>query len=370
MLTCVVDVLSVSLYSSPMEYSREEHIRSLLKGESPFRARQAYDALFSLLVAGWSDASALPKDARELLERAVPWNMFRSVAIFPSRRGDTWKALLEASDQARIETVLMRNSRGQFTVCVSTQVGCAMACRFCSTGKMGFSRNLSQDEIVDQVRFFREFIRRDGLDGMITNVVFMGMGEPLANYEHVRSAIRTLIDRMGIGPTRITVSTVGLVPMLSRTLDDPEWPAVRLAVSLHSADPATRKDLMPTSYDDFLDRLAEWTERYFQKFSEKRRHLTFEYIMLANVNDTPEHAAALVRFARRVGKVRINLIPYNITEGGFRKSSEPAIERFQETLERAGVIVTRRRTMGDDIAAACGQLAADTPQSTNDQMHK
>jgi 23S rRNA (adenine2503-C2)-methyltransferase len=336
---------------------RDEQIRELFRKESPFRARQAVDALFSRTCSGWADASALPKGMRETLAASVPWNMFRAVAVFPSSRGDTWKALLEAGDGSRIETVLMRNSRGQFTVCVSTQVGCAMACRFCATGRMGFTRNLSGDEIVDQVRFLDDFMRKQGLSGEITNIVFMGMGEPLANYEHVRNALRTFIDRMGIGPTRITVSTVGLVPMLLRTLDDPQWPAVRLAVSLHSADPVTRKELMPTSYDDFLDRLAEWAVRYFAKFSEKRRHLTFEYVMLSGVNDTAGHAAALVRFAQRIGKVKINLIPYNITEGGFRKSDEPDIERFQKTLEKAGVVVTRRRTMGDDIAAACGQLA-------------
>ena len=340
-----------------MDQSREELISALLEGESAFRVRQSYDALFSAIFSGWEEASALPKRIREKLSESVPWNLFKPVAVLPSRRGDTWKALLEAVDGSRIETVLMKNSRGQFTVCVSTQVGCAMACRFCATGRMGFARNLSADEIIDQIRFFRDFIRDRNLPGEITNVVFMGMGEPLANYENVRGALRAFIDRMGIGPTRITVSTVGLVPMLDRTLDDPEWPAVRLAVSLHSADPKTREELMPTSYTDFLDRLATWTEKYFRKFSEKRRHLTFEYIMLAGVNDTVGHAKALVSFAQRIGKVKINLIPYNITEGGFRKSDESDIERFQKALEKAGVIVTRRKTMGDDIAAACGQLA-------------
>lgn len=343
---------------SPMEYSREERIRELLADESTFRAKQAVEALFSFSLTGWDDATALPKPIRDRLRAGIPWNVFREIAVLPSAKEDTWKALLEASDGNRIETVLMRNGRGQLTVCVSTQVGCAMACAFCATGKMGFSRNLSADEIVDQVRFFRGFLsRHPDIRGEVTNVVFMGMGEPLSNYEEVRSALRTLIGRMGIGPTRITVSTVGLVPMLERMLDDAEWPPVRLAVSLHSADPGTRRELMPTSYDGFLDRLAEWTEGYFRKFSEKRRHLTFEYIMLRDVNDTDSHADALIRFARRIGKVRINLIPYNITESGLSKSTEEAIDRFQSRLRAAGVVATRRRTMGDDIAAACGQLA-------------
>lgn len=343
-----------------MEPSREERIRALLADESAFRARQAVEALFSSATAGWDEATALSKPLRERLAAGIPWNVFREIAVLPSVKGDTWKALLETEDGNRIETVLMRNSRGQLTVCVSTQVGCAMACTFCATGKMGFSRNLTADEIVDQVRFFGGYLaRHPETEGTVTNIVFMGMGEPLSNYDQVRTALRIFIDRMGIGPTRITVSTVGLVPMLMHTLDDPEWPPVRLAVSLHSADPKTRRELMPTSYEGFLDKLAEWTEAYFRKFSEKRRHLTFEYIMLKDVNDTDAHADALIRFARRVGKVRINLIPYNITEGGLSKSTEETIERFQSRLKAAGVVATRRRTMGDDIAAACGQLAVE-----------
>lgn len=344
-----------------MKYeSREQVIGRICSDESSFRARQATEALFSSSFDGWNGVSSLPTGLRVRLAEEVSWNVFRPVATLPNKRGDTWKALLETADGARIETVLMRNARSQFTVCVSTQVGCAMACRFCATGRMGFSRNLSEDEIVDQVRFLRDYIREKGLDGEVTNIVFMGMGEPLANYDNVKTALRTFTERMGVGPTRITVSTVGLVPILEKLLEDPEWPPVRLAVSLHSADPVTRKAIMPTSYDDFLDKLAGWTGKYFGKFSEKRRHLTFEYILLSGVNDTEEHVRALIRFVRRIGKVRINLIPYNHTDAEFRKPSEADVERFRKLLTDAGVTVTRRRTMGDDIAAACGQLAATT----------
>lgn len=323
--------------------------------------RQAVSALFSPVTGSWKEVTALPKPLRDRLVETVPWNTLRGIAVMPSAKQDTWKALLETCDGKRIETVLMRNGRGQLTVCVSTQVGCAMACTFCATGKMGFSRNLTADEIIDQVRFFSGYVaRHPEVSGSVTNVVFMGMGEPLSNYEEVRVALRSLIHDMGIGPTRITVSTVGLLPRLEQVLKDPDWPPVRLAISLHSADPKTRRDLMPTSYDGFLDRLAEWTDRYFAIFPEKRRHLTFEYIMLKGVNDTDAHADALIRFARRVGKVRINLIPYNITEGGLSRSTEEAIGRFQSRLKSADLVATRRRTMGDDIAAACGQLATET----------
>ncbi len=347
-----------------MNETREDRIRELLYEEPAFRVRQALAAIFSDSTLEWAKATALSKPLRDRLAAEVPWNTLSLVAVFPSVKGDTWKALFQTFDGERMETVLMKNSRGQLTVCVSTQIGCAMACTFCATGKMGFSRNLSADEIVDQVRFFREYVATRGdISGEVTNIVFMGMGEPLGNYEGTKAALGIFIQQMGIGPTRITVSTVGLIPMLTRLLDDKEWPPVRLAVSLHSADPKTRRDLMPTSYDGFLEKLAEWTQSYFQKFSEKRRHLTFEYIMLARVNDTDMHADALIRFARRTGKVRINLIPYNITEGGFSKSDEETIDRFQSRLKAASVITTRRRTMGDDIAAACGQLALKNAKS-------
>jgi 23S rRNA (adenine2503-C2)-methyltransferase len=237
--------------------------------------------------------------------------------------------------------------------------------------------------------------------GYISNIVFMGMGEPLANYEHVKAALRTILGYTDIGPTRITVSTVGLVPMLRHLLGDPEWPPVRLAVSLHSADEATRKRMMPSSFDGFLDELAAWAGEYFKRFESKRRHLTFEYVMLAGVNDTAAHAEALIRFARRIGKARINLIPYNFTphhsrkgpgksEGvsadaasphtvskeamgarngtgqapsAYRGSLPGDFARFEERLRGAGIDVTRRRSMGDDIAAACGQLVTERNRS-------
>ena len=147
--------------------------------------------------------------------------------------------------------------------------------------------------------------------------------------------------------------------MLHKLLDDETWPPVRLAVSLHSADAKTRTNIMPSSYPQFLDKLLEWTEKYFAKFSSRRRHLTFEYVMLSKVNDTSMHAKALIQFARRVGKVRINLIPYNFTGEVYRDSLPADFARFEAELREAGVLVTRRRTMGDDIAAACGQLVVE-----------
>ena len=349
--------------------SRELSIGDLLKDEPAFRGKQAAAALFQHEFSSWDEVSSLPKSIRETLKADIPWSTLTQETVLGGKKADTWKALLKAADGARIETVLMTNKRDTWTVCVSSQVGCAMNCSFCATGKMGFTRNLTSDEIVDQVRFWKEFLKgKPELRQDITNIVYMGMGEPLANYDNVKRSLGILTGTMGIGMTRITVSTVGLVPMLETLLADETWPPVRLAVSLHSANPGTRKDIMPTSYDEFLEKLAGWAEKYFAKFDSNRRHLTFEYVLLSGVNDTERHANALVRFSRRVGKVKVNLIPYNYTTGEFKKSSEAASQAFQDILVRAGITATRRRTMGDDIAAACGQLAAGTPQNQKSKI--
>ncbi|NTW90211.1 MAG: 23S rRNA (adenine(2503)-C(2))-methyltransferase RlmN [Candidatus Moranbacteria bacterium] len=340
-----------------MEETREQRIGSVLSSESAFRTRQANEAIYSPFFRSWNDVTPLSKAVRDRLTESVPWNTLSVVVILPSASGDAWKALLETGDGNRIESVLMRNSRGQFTVCVSTQVGCAMNCAFCATGKLGLERNLSQDEIVDQVRVLREFVSDSGLTGEITNIVLMGMGEPLANYEEVRGALRSFIGPMGIGTTRITVSTVGLLAGLERLISDPEWPPVRIAISLHAADEKTRAGIMPTTAPGFFEGLVGWSQRYADAFPEKRRHLTLEYLLLSGVNDAEEDARKLVSLTRRIGKVRVNLIPYNATDSGLVGSSGNAVHRFRDRLEAGGVTVTIRKSQGGDIAAACGQLA-------------
>jgi 23S rRNA (adenine2503-C2)-methyltransferase len=340
--------------------ARKDRFASLFPEAPKLRSKQMEEALFRDGWNGWEDVSVLPLSMRQTLGRELPWLACKEVAVLESRKRDTFKAVVEVEGRHRIETVLMLNARGHWTVCVSSQVGCAMACTFCATGKMGFSRNLTTDEILDQYRFWRYFLaKRPNLSQNITNIVFMGMGEPLANYENVRETLRMVLQHTDMGPTRITVSTVGLLPMLEKLLKDPLWPPVRLAVSLHSADSKTRKEIMPSSYDGFLEKLADWAGRYFVAFGSRRRHLTFEYVMLAGVNDTPHHAEALARFANRIGKVRVNLIPYNFTGSAYVKSKDDSLEKFMGFLEQRGVTVTRRRTMGDDIAAACGQLIVE-----------
>ena len=343
-----------------METRKDVFLR-LFPAAPAFRWRQFEQGLFDSNQGSFEAMTALSKDMRNTLSASMSFLSVREVAVLRSYNGDTEKAVLELSDGARIETVLMRNARGYRTICVSSQVGCAMACSFCATGKMGFTRNLSEDEIIDQYRFWAyRLAALDEEKERVSNIVFMGMGEPLANYDAVKSSIRMILVHTDIGPTKITVSTVGLVPMLEQLLNDVTWPPVRLAISLHSANVKLRKEMMPTSYPEFLQKLATWTKRYFEKFPEARRHLTLEYILLEGVNDSEESALELVRFANGIGKVKVNLIPYNKTASAYEKSDEDHVSNFQEVLLKRGVDVTRRRAMGDDIAAACGQLIVET----------
>ncbi|MBI5370175.1 23S rRNA (adenine(2503)-C(2))-methyltransferase RlmN [Candidatus Uhrbacteria bacterium] len=339
--------------------TRKERFDTLAPDEPAYRWKQFTAALFDPAYSCWSDVAVLPKILREKIQTTIPWLCVTESIVQQSAKQDTFKALLEVEDGNKIETVLMQNPRGAWTICVSSQVGCAMRCVFCATGKMGLIRNLTSDEIIDQYRFWMAFLKKHPeLPTRISNIVFMGMGEPMANYSCVRDAIQTIITHTSIGETRITVSTVGVLPRLEKLLNDPNWPHVRLAISLHSADPETRKRIVPTSYDDFLPALSDWAKRYLKKFGNRRHHLTFEYVMLRGVNDSLQHAKALVDFVSQIGHIRVNLIPYNFTDGGLQCSTSKGLEDFFAYLDTHGLTVTKRRTMGEDIAAACGQLYA------------
>lgn len=339
--------------------SRAESFAALFPLEKAYRWKQCVAALFQAAVCGWRGVTTLPEHMRAEMEKNVPWMSVERSALLESKKKDTYKAVVKLHDGLRIETVLMQNVRENWTVCVSSQVGCAMGCRFCSTGSMGLVRSLHADEIVDQYRFWTTFLaEHPRLPQTISNIVFMGMGEPLTNYDHVKEAIQTLLSHTTLGPTRIVVSTVGVVPQLKRLLADPTWPPVRIALSLHSAITQTRGEIVPTSYDKFLDDFTQWARAYHAHVGTRRRHITFEYVMLRGVNDTPTHAAALAKLSAAIGKVKVNLIPYNFAAAAqFQKSTDEAITTFQDILTKSGIIATRRRTMGDDIAAACGQLA-------------
>lgn len=337
--------------------NRKEKIKSLFSNEPSFRLKQIETALFSTDIKNWNDISTLPESMRETLTKEVPFISLKINKIHDNKNKDTYKAIIEVDSGEKVETVLMLNPRGYWTVCVSSQIGCAMKCGFCATGKMGLIRNLESDEIIDQYRIWQNFLSENtDLPQFISNIVYMGMGEPMANYVNVRDSVNSILEHTEIGKTHITVSTVGVLPRLEQLLEDDKWPHIRLAISLHSADKQTRKEIVPTSYDDFLPKLSDWCKRYLQKFGNNRHHLTFEYVMLKDVNDTPHHAKLLAKFSTAIGNVRVNLIPYNFTDCGFSCSTPETIKAFNEELENHDVTVMVRKTQGEDIAAACGQL--------------
>lgn len=332
-------------------------LENLLIGQPAFRLRQIEQSLFSAKARSWADLTNLSAEWRAKLQSEVPFFSYINSQVLSSKTDGSHKAVLEMADGAKIETVLMKNSRDFFTICLSTQIGCARRCQFCATGEMGFKRNLEVDEIVDQYRFWLLWLAENGNETLITNLVLMGMGEPLDNYENVKKFLNLIFKYTEIGQTHVTVSTVGVWPVLDNLLADEDWPRVRLAISLHSALPETRAKLLPSSPPHFLEKLTVWAKQYLAKFGNRRHHLTFEYIMLAGVNDSSGQARALIDLVRKVGDVLVNLVPANPAAGQLKRSTDLAVENFQKQLEKEGITVTVRQSLGCDILAACGQLA-------------
>ena len=315
-----------------------------LYGEPGFRARQVW-SWTARGAASYDEMSDLPARLRAELTEQIPFSTLQVKHEAHSADG-TVKALFRTADGNPVEAVLMRYRDGRRSVCVSSQSGCPLTCTFCATGQMSFHRNLSASEILDQALHFR---RLEPID----HVVFMGMGEPMLNVDEVIAAARRLPD-LGVTHRRTTVSTVGWLPGLRRFVDGVEEP-VRLALSLHAAEPALRSQLMPVNDRYPLADVLVECRRYFEL---RRRKVFVEYVLLAGVNDRVEQAQTLAGMLdRKVFKV--NLIPYNPT-GAFTGSSPKAIAAFESELRRSGIPTTVRLTRGRDIAAACGQLAASS----------
>jgi 23S rRNA (adenine2503-C2)-methyltransferase len=312
------------------------------RGEPAYRARQVWEWM-ARGAASYDEMTTLPKALRASLADAVPYSTLDVVTERESRDG-TVKTLFRTADGHPVEAVLMRYRDGRRSLCLSSQSGCPLTCTFCATGAMRFGRNLTASEILDQALHFR---RREP----VNHAVYMGMGEPFLNVEHVLASAARLPD-LGITPRRTTISTVGWLPGLRRFVDEVDQP-IRLALSIHAADPAKRSDLMPVN-DRYplVDVVAE-CRRYVEL---RRRKVFVEYVMLAGVNDSPADARALAT-AIDGRSFKVNLIPYNPT-GMFEGSSREAIERFKSVLERARIPATLRLTRGRDIEAACGQLAS------------
>ena len=310
-------------------------------GEPAYRARQAWEWT-ARGAPGYEAMTNLPRALREALGREVPFTTLEADTEQRARDG-TVKTLFRTADGHPVEAVLMRYRDGRRSVCVSSQSGCPLTCTFCATGRMAFGRNLSAWEILDQVLHFR---RSEPVD----HVVFMGMGEPFMNVDAVLAAARRLPE-LGVTHRRTTISTVGWVPGLTRFVEDVTEP-IRLALSLHSADPELRSELMPVN-----DRypLADVVALCRAHWERTNRRVFVEYVMLAGVNDSPAQARLLASLLGR-DAFKVNLIPYNPT-GLYDGSSRDAIAAFKGVLDRARIPATVRLTRGRDIAAACGQLA-------------
>jgi 23S rRNA (adenine2503-C2)-methyltransferase len=337
-------------------------------GEKPFRAKQLQRWIHQYNAADFDGMTDLAKSLREKLKGRASLAMPGIISDKVSTDG-TRKWLIDAGNGNAVETVFIpEEARG--TLCVSSQAGCAVNCRFCSTGKQGFSRNLTTAEIIGQLRM-AEFALRESLgrepgpngkaDRVVTNVVMMGMGEPLLNYSAVVPALRLMLDdnAYGLSRRRVTLSTSGVVPMMDRLAD--ELP-VALAVSLHAPNDALRDMLVPLNKKYPLRELMAACQRYLKV--APRDFITFEYCMLDGVNDTVEHAHELLALTRDV-PCKFNLIPFNpFPESGLLRSKNEQIKRFAQVLMDAGVVTTVRKTRGDDIDAACGQLAGAVKDRT------
>lgn len=321
-------------------------------GEARFRARQLYRHLYARGIRSWDECSDLSKLFRAQLQFGTQLHALQ-IAEKQEAVDGVIKYLFELHDRQFVEAVLIPDPP-RCTLCISSQVGCAFQCRFCLTGTLGFKRNLNTAEIVDQVCQVQS---DQGSRRRITNLVFMGMGEPLANYESVMKAIRIMIDPNGMAFShrRITLSTVGLVPRLRQLGQDSP---VNLAISLHAPDDALRNELMPINRTYPLAELISACREYPLP---PRKRITFEYILLEGVNDSPKQARELVKILHGV-RAKVNLIPFNpmntLREFGFRKPSEGRILAFQEVLEKAQLTAIIRQSRGADIGAACGQLVA------------
>ena len=330
-------------------------------GAKPFRARQLMKWIYRRGAADFAGMSDLSQDFRARLGEAAVIAVPQIVAEQRSADG-TRKWMLRMDEVQGIETVYIPESdRG--TLCISSQVGCAMDCSFCSTAQQGFNRNLTVAEIVGQVWLAHRELKDTRPDGRaITNIVFMGMGEPLANYRNVVPAMRIFLDDLGydLSRRRVTLSTSGLVPQIYKLAEECN---VALAVSLHAPHDELRNELVPINRKHPIEELLKACWHYIDK--QNGRSVTFEYVMLDGVNDKPEHARALAKLLRG-HPAKLNLIPFNFFPGTRYRCSPPAvIQRFRDILNEHGVIATTRRTRGDDIDAACGQLAGRVRDRTH-----
>lgn len=325
-------------------------------GLPAFRLKQVKDAVYKNFAVSWDEIPALPAALRERLQAGLRVNSLDIAETLVSKKGDAVKFAFRLKDGHVIETVLLNLLPEKWSLCVSTQVGCPVRCPFCATGRKGLKRNLSPDEIADQFLAAANYLKKTRSQ-KIASVIFMGMGEPFYNYDAVAEAIKTITDPhlIGLGQRHVSVSTAGHVPGIRKFAKD--FPQCNLAVSLHASEDKLRNELVPLNINYPLSQLAKALTDYI--FMTKRR-VFVEYVLMDGVNNSRSQAAKLSSWLRAVAAPKyftINLIPYNRTGGPFKAPARERVKVFAGLMEEYGFEVTVRKSLGDDVAGACGQLA-------------
>ncbi len=374
-------------------------IEEILKGEPSFRLKQIKKAIFLDLIENWNETTTLPQNLRQELSDNYPISELKAKKVLTSKDNQTIKTLFILKDDLKIESVLMKHEDGRNTVCVSSQAGCAMNCQFCATGQQvprsssatgipapkpeagvaaeglatkdlgSFKRNLTSSEITEEVLFFARLLKKS--EEKVTNIVFMGMGEPFLNYDNVLEAIRILNDKDGfnLGARHISISTCGIVEGIEKLAE--EKLQINLAISLHAPNNELRSKLMPINRTYPIEKILAAVDDYIKK---TKRRVMFEYLMINGINDSQEQAEELAKllvnslrfgnqknFARQDrGYYFVNLISFNpVGHSQFEPSSGLKIKKFKDILEKSGIVVTQRYRFGKEIKAACGQLAGE-----------
>lgn len=338
------------------------NLEKILKrqGEPKFRLAQIKKAIFQDGIFSFSEVSTISKELREILTKEIEILSFALENILKAHDEQSIKALLKLQDGNLIETVLISPKPGLWSACISCQVGCAMGCRFCATGKIGFVRNLTAEEITDQVLFWIQYLKANKLKAKnykLDNIVYMGMGEPFLNWEEVRQSLKELTDPkfFGFGSRSISVSTSGIGEGIENFARD--FPQINLAVSLHFAGDKRRSEFMPVNNKYNLKKLKKSLRKYFENSNRK---VFIEYIMLEGINDSREDALDLANYLKSIGKthlLHVNLICYNTTSENLKPSSGNATQKFKNYLLGNNINVTIRKSLGSEIQGACGQLA-------------
>jgi 23S rRNA (adenine(2503)-C(2))-methyltransferase len=324
-----------------------------------FRLGQIQKAIFADRVASFGEITTLSRELREKIAAELKLLSFSVEKVLVSKNKDTIKALLKLEDGSLMETVLISPKPGTWSACISCQVGCAMGCRFCATGKMGFKRNLSTEEITDQVLFWRQYLKQHKIEGNFSNIVYMGMGEPFLNWQNVSESIKNLTDPslFGFGARSLSVSTSGIVEGIEKISN--EFPQVNLAISLHFPNDKKRDQFMPVNKRDNMESLKFALQKYFAK---TKRKVFLEYIMLDGFNDSALDARELAAYLKSIGSahlLHVNLIRYNMTSEELKPSSGNRTQAFKAELIKNHINATIRKSLGDEIKGACGQLAGE-----------